>query len=55
MVTVAYFDTSALLKRYVRETGSDWVSAFICELPIKLLCCLFVLMIGCLMLLRQKG
>jgi len=25
MVSVAYFDTSALLKRYVTETGSEWV------------------------------
>ena len=29
MVTVAYFDTSALLKRYVTEIGSNWVNAFL--------------------------
>jgi predicted nucleic acid-binding protein len=27
MVSVTYFDTSALLKRYVVEIGSDWVNA----------------------------
>ena len=26
-MTVFYFDTSALVKRYVRETGTDWVRA----------------------------
>lgn len=29
MVSVAYFDTSALLKQYVTETGSDWVRAYL--------------------------
>jgi len=28
-VSVAYLDTSALLKRYVTETGSDWVRAYL--------------------------
>lgn len=28
-MSVAYFDTSALLKRYVTETGSSWVSAYL--------------------------
>ena len=27
--SVAYFDTSALLKRYVTESGSDWVQALL--------------------------
>jgi len=29
MVSVAYLDTSALLKRYVTETGSDWVRTYL--------------------------
>ena len=29
MVNVAYFDTSALLKQYVTETGSNWVRAYL--------------------------
>ena len=28
-MNVAYFDTSALLKRYVAEIGSNWVNAFL--------------------------
>lgn len=28
-MSVAYLDTSALLKRYVTETGSDWVRAYL--------------------------
>ena len=33
MVNVAYFDTSALLKQYVTETGSGWVRAYLATLP----------------------
>lgn len=29
MVSVAYFDTSALLKRYVTEAGSEWVKTLL--------------------------
>lgn len=29
MVNVAYFDTSALVKRYVTEVGSEWVNALL--------------------------
>jgi predicted nucleic acid-binding protein len=29
MVSFAYFDTSALLKQYVAETGSDWVRTYL--------------------------
>jgi predicted nucleic acid-binding protein len=29
MMTVVYFDTSALVKRYITELGSDWVSALL--------------------------
>ncbi len=29
MVSFAYFDTSALLKRYVTETGSHWVRTYL--------------------------
>ena len=29
MVNVAYFDTSALLKQYVTETGSSWVRTYL--------------------------
>jgi predicted nucleic acid-binding protein len=29
MVNVAYFDTSALLKQYVTETGSNWIRAYL--------------------------
>jgi predicted nucleic acid-binding protein len=29
MVSVAYFDTSALLKRYVSEKGSDWINTLL--------------------------
>lgn len=29
MVNVAYFDTSALLKQYVTETGSNWVRTYL--------------------------
>jgi predicted nucleic acid-binding protein len=29
VVSVAYFDTSALLKRYVAETASEWVRAYL--------------------------
>jgi predicted nucleic acid-binding protein len=28
-VNLSYFDTSALLKQYVTETGSDWVRAYL--------------------------
>jgi len=28
-VSVAYFDTSALLKQYVTETGSNWVRTYL--------------------------
>ena len=28
-MSVAYFDTSALLKQYVTETGSNWVRAYL--------------------------
>jgi hypothetical protein len=28
-VNIAYFDTSALVKRYVAEPGSDWVNALL--------------------------
>ena len=28
-MTVVYFDTSALVKRYITEVGSDWVSALL--------------------------
>lgn len=34
MVSVAYFDTSALLKQYVTETGSDWIRAYLARSPI---------------------
>ncbi len=34
MVKVAYFDTSALLKKYVIETGSRWVQSYITSRPI---------------------
>ena len=37
MMESAYFDTSALVKRYVAETGSHWVNALLapsCTLPI---------------------
>lgn len=30
---IAYFDTSALLKRYVSETGSRWVNTFLTSFP----------------------
>lgn len=33
MVSVAYFDTSALLKQYVTESGSDWVRAYLATSP----------------------
>ena len=33
MVTTAYFDTSALLKQYVTETGSPWVRAYLVASP----------------------
>ncbi len=33
MTNVAYFDTSALLKKYVTEIGSDWVQAYLTSLP----------------------
>ncbi len=33
MVRVAYFDTSALLKKYVLETGSRWVQSYITSRP----------------------
>jgi predicted nucleic acid-binding protein len=29
MVNLAYFDTSALLKQYVTETGSNWVRTYL--------------------------
>jgi predicted nucleic acid-binding protein len=29
MVNVAYFDTSALLKRYVTEAGTEWISGLL--------------------------
>jgi predicted nucleic acid-binding protein len=29
MVSVAYFDTRALLKRYVTEAGTEWVNALL--------------------------
>ncbi len=32
-MSVAYFDTSALLKRYVTETGSRWVVAYLASAP----------------------
>jgi predicted nucleic acid-binding protein len=32
-VSVAYFDTSALLKQYVTETGSGWVRAYLAQSP----------------------
>jgi predicted nucleic acid-binding protein len=33
MVSVTYFDTSALLKQYVTETGSAWVRAYLAQSP----------------------
>lgn len=33
MVKVAYFDTNALLKKYVIETGSRWVQSYITSRP----------------------
>jgi predicted nucleic acid-binding protein len=33
MVNVAYFDTSALLKQYVTETGSGWVRTYLAASP----------------------
>jgi predicted nucleic acid-binding protein len=32
VVSVAYFDTSALLKRYVTETGTEWVKSLLASL-----------------------
>jgi len=32
-VSVAYFDTSALLKQYVTEEGSHWVRTYLATLP----------------------
>ena len=29
MVSTVYFDTSALVKRYIAEVGSDWVRALL--------------------------
>jgi len=34
MVKVAYFDTSALLEKYVIETGSRWVQSYITSRPV---------------------
>lgn len=33
----AYFDTSALLKKYVSETGSCWVNTFLASLPLPII------------------
>jgi predicted nucleic acid-binding protein len=33
-VTIAYFDTSALLKQYVIETGSFWLHAYLDATPV---------------------
>ncbi len=33
MVDTFYFDTSALLKQYVAETGSDWVNSLVARSP----------------------
>jgi len=33
VIAVAYFDTSALLKHYVREIGSGWVNALFASSP----------------------
>jgi len=33
MVNVAYFDTSALLKQYVTETGSGWIKTYLVASP----------------------
>ena len=33
MVTIAYFDTSALLKQYVIEIGSSWARAYLAASP----------------------
>ncbi len=32
-MTLAYFDTSALLKLYVTETGSSWTRAYLASVP----------------------
>ncbi len=37
MVTRAYFDTSALIKRYVTETGSSWVNKYISSTPVPII------------------
>ncbi len=33
-MSIAYFDTSALLKQYVTERGSEWVKAYLAKLPV---------------------
>lgn len=38
MVTVAYVDTSALVKRYVDESGSGWVGVLLREPMTRALC-----------------
>lgn len=36
MVSIAYFDTSALVKRYITETGSHWVRAYLRDRSLRL-------------------
>ena len=35
-MTTCYVDTSALVKRYVDEVGSDWVRAMLGKSPLQL-------------------
>jgi predicted nucleic acid-binding protein len=47
VVNVAYFDTSALVKQYVTETGSDWTQAYLAASPMVFISSLAVVEATC--------
>jgi len=54
----AYFaDSSALVKRYVQETGTSWVRSITCRSPsiVIYIACMTAVEVSCVIARRRKG
>jgi len=54
MVTLYYFDTSALLKMYVTETGSSWVQTLLAARPTIFISQLTLIEVACAFARRHR-